>query len=197
MAARAIVRQRVSMPRRPRVHAPGLIHHVTAHGIDERSLFADDADRWRFIGILGDVTREVQWRCVAFCLMETHYHLIVQEGDVPLSRAMRLLNGRYVTEYNRRHGRRGHLFEARYRDWPIDDEAHLLSAIRYVARNPLEVHACARPEEWKWGSYAQLVGTAEGWSFVSTSWTLALFAPGRERAIEVVRQAVESVPGTS
>jgi len=173
-----------------------LIHHVTAHGIDARPLFADDADRWRFIGLLSDVTREVAWRCLSFCLMETHYHLLVQEGETPLSRAMRLLNGRYVTQYNHRHGRRGHLFEARYRDRLVSTEEHLLAAVRYIARNPLEVSACVRPEDWRWGSYGQLVGAARGWSFVSTAWTLALFAPERERAIQIVREFVESVPGT-
>lgn len=184
------------MPRRPRVHAPGLVHHVTSHGIDARPLYEDDHDRWRFVGLLGDVTREVGWLLLQFCLMETHYHLIVIEGEVPLSKAMRLLNGRYVTEYNRRHARRGHLFEARYRDIPIEDEPHLLSALRYVARNPIEVNACARPQDWSWGSYAQLIGTAPGWSFVSTAYVLSLFSPERQRAIESVREFVEPVPGT-
>ena len=187
---------RAEMPRRPRVHAPGLIHHVMAHGIDARPLFSDDADRWRFIGILGDVTREVGWLCLGFCLMDTHYHLLVEEGEIPLSKGMRLLNGRYVTEYNRRHGRRGHLFEARYRDVAIKDEGHLMTAVRYLARNPLEVGACARAEDWPWSSYPQLVGVAKGWSFVSSAVTLSLFADRRDRAIEIVRQVVESVPGT-
>jgi REP element-mobilizing transposase RayT len=184
------------MPRRPRVSAPGLLHHVTDHGIDARPLFADDADRWRFIAVLSDVTREVDWRCLGFCLMETHYHLIVEEGHVPLSKAMRLLNGRYVTEYNRRHGRRGHLFEARYRDKLILTEEHLIAAVRYLARNPLEVGACVRAEDWPWGTYGQMVGATKGWSFVSTAWFLALFSPRRERAIEMVREYVEPVPGT-
>lgn len=128
--------------------------------------------------------------------METHYHLLLQEGDVPLSKGMRLLNGRYVTAYNRRHGRRGHLFEARYRDTPIRDEGHLMTAVRYLARNPLEAGACARAEDWPWSSYPQLIGVSRGWSFVNSAATLSVFASPRDRAIEIVRQVVEAVPGT-
>jgi putative transposase len=164
--------------------------------VDSRALYADDHDRWRFIGILGDVTREIGWRCLAFCLMNTHYHLLIEEREVPVSRGMRLLNGRYATSHNMRHRRVGHLFNGRYRDMPIDSEEHLLSAIRYVALNPVAAGMCAKPEEWPWGSYGQLVGAARGWSFVSTTWTLSLFAPEPRRAAALARRFVESVPGT-
>jgi REP element-mobilizing transposase RayT len=184
------------MPRRPRIHLPGSLHHITAHGVDARPLYIDDHDRWHFLGILDAVTRETGWRCLGFCLMDTHYHLLVEERETPLSRSMRLLNGRYASRYNERHDRRGHLFEGRYRDSHVADEAHLLLALRYVARNPLDVVGCARPQDWPWSSYAQLIGDSQGWSFVSTAWTLSLFAPQRRRAIEIVREFVESVPGT-
>jgi REP element-mobilizing transposase RayT len=179
------------MPRRPRIHVPGSLHHVTAHGIDARPLYADDHDRWYFVGRLGDVTREIGWRCLGFCLMETHYHLILEEGDVALSKGMRLLNGRYATAFNERHGRRGHVFEGRYRDRTIDDESHLLAAIRYVARNPVDAGACGRPHEWPCSTYGHLIGAARGWSFVSTAWLLALFAPQRAAAVAAVRGFVE------
>jgi REP element-mobilizing transposase RayT len=179
------------MPRRPRVHVPGSLHHVTAHGVDTRPLYADDHDRWFFIGRLGDVTREIGWRCLAFCLMDTHFHLVVEQGEVPLWRGMRLLNGRYAAAFNERHGRRGHLFEGRYRDTPVEDESHLLTTIRYVARNPVDAGVCRRPQDWPWSTYGQLVGARRGWSFVSDAWLLALFAPPRDRAVAAVRGFVE------
>jgi putative transposase len=169
---------------------------VTAHSIDQMPLFRDDDDRWFFIGILGRVSRETGWRCLGFCLMDTHYHLLIEEREVPLWRSMRLLNGRYATAFNARYDRRGHLFEGRYRDRPIAGDSHLLAALRYVARNPVEVGACAVPQDWPWSSYGQLIGFAKGWSFVSTAWTLSLFSPTRQCAIEIVREFVESVPGT-
>jgi REP element-mobilizing transposase RayT len=184
------------VPRKPRLHAPGTFHHVTAHGVDMRPLYEDDQDRWRFIGILGDVTREVGWRCLGFCLMLTHYHLLLQEADVPLWRGMRLVNGRYAVAFNERHARAGHLFRGRYGDTLIEGDSHMLAAIRYVARNPVEAGACSRPEDWPWSTYAQLIGEQRGWSFVSTAWTLGLFAPERELAQQIVRRFVDQVPGT-
>ena len=184
------------MPRRPRIHVPGSLHHVTAHGVDARPLYTDDHDRWHFLGLLDAVTRETSWRCLGFCLMDTHYHLLIEERDLPLGRSMRLLNGRYATSFNQRHDRRGHVFEGRYRDRPVTDDAHLLLALRYLALNPVEVGACARPQDWPWSSYGALIGVARGWSFVSTAWTLSLFAPQPPRAIQIVRQFVEAVPGT-
>lgn len=184
------------VPRKPRLQAPGTFHHVTAHAVDSRPLYEDDTDRWRFIGLLGDVTREVGWRCLAFCLMDTHYHLLLREGDVRLWRGMRLLNGRYAVAFNERHGRDGALFRSRYADKIVEHESHLLATIRYISLNPVEAGICAGPCDWPWSSYGQLVGEAKGWSFVSTAWTLSQFAPQQNRAIWLVRQFVEQVPGT-
>jgi len=142
-------------------------------------LFGDDEDRWYFLGLLGTVTREIGWRCLAFCLMGTHYHLVLEERDVPLSRGMHLLNGRYAVAVNARYGRSGHLFRSRFSDTSIDSESHLLSALRYVALNPVDAGLSTSPEEWPWSSYGQLIGVARGWSFMSTAWTLSLFAPHR------------------
>jgi REP element-mobilizing transposase RayT len=184
------------MPRRARVHVPGSFHHLTAHGVDSRPLFEDDDDRWRFLGILGEVTREIGWRCLAFCLMTTHYHLLVQERDAPIWRAMRLLNGRYVVAFNKRHGRVGHLLNGRYRDTPIEKEEHLFAALRYIALNPVEAGACGRAEDWPWSSYPQLVGLARPSRFVSRTWVLAQFAPHPREAMRRARSFVEQVPGT-
>jgi REP element-mobilizing transposase RayT len=65
---------------------PGLIHHITAHGVDTRALFSDDLDRGRFVKVLAALARVHDWHCLAFCLMTTHFHLLVQERDDPLSR---------------------------------------------------------------------------------------------------------------
>jgi REP element-mobilizing transposase RayT len=196
MAARSSFAHAGWMPRKPRFHVPGSMHHVTAHGIESSPLYRDDHDRWRFIGILDAVTRETQWRLLGFCLMDTHYHLLVEERETPLSRSMRLVNGRYATAFNDRHERTGHLFNGRYRDTAIESDSHLLSAVRYVALNPVAVYECTRPQDWPWGTYGQLIGAATGWSFVSAAWTLSLFSPHRDRAIQRVREFVESVPGT-
>jgi len=184
------------VPREVRFHEPGSYRHITARGNDRHALFRDDDDRWAFLGALGDVTRSFGWRCLGWCLMTTHYHLLVQEQAKPLSSGMHLLHSRYVRQFNRRHGHRGHVFGGRYHVATIVDDAHLLLALRYVARNPVEAGLCARPESWPWSSYGQLVGARPPMSFLSRAHALSLFDPRPERAVELARRFVEPVPGT-
>jgi REP element-mobilizing transposase RayT len=184
------------MPREHRFHEPWSYRHVTARGNDPADLFRDDDDRRCFLGLLGDVTRRVGWRCLGWCLMTTHYHLLVQERDRPLSSGMHLLHSGYVRAFNRRYDRRGHVFGGRYRVATIDDDAHLLLAIRYLARNPVEAGICASPADWPWSSYGQLVGVARPLSFFSRAHALSLFDARPERAVDAVRRLVEPVPGT-
>jgi REP element-mobilizing transposase RayT len=184
------------VPRKLRIHEPGSIHHVTSHGIASMRLYEDDVDRWRFLGILGDVTRECDWRILAFCLMTTHVHLLVEVREHPLWRPMHLLNSRYGRHVNRRHGRKGHVFDGRYHDAQISDEGHLLAAFRYIALNPCEAGICSDPAAYPWSSYAALIGAARQWSFVRDGPLWSMFAPSRSTAVERMRAFVEQVPGT-
>jgi putative transposase len=184
------------MPRRPRISQPDSIHHITSHGVDTRALFSDDLDRGRFVNLLAALARVHDWRCLSFCLMTTHYHLLVEERHAPLSKAMHLLNSRYSWHVNTRFKRRGHVFEGRYHDQIVTGEAHLFGAVRYIARNARDAGMCDTPEEWRWSSYPALIGLAPAWSFIDSARVLSLFGQERGRAIERVREFVDKVPGT-
>ena len=185
-----------TMPRKPRVNAPGLIHHVTVRASAGDVLFDDDVDRRRHLGLLSDVTRETDLRCLAFCQMTTHAHLLVQERDVPLARCMHLLNSRYGRHVNARRERIGHVQATRYGDNLVEDDGYLRAALAYIWRNPCEAGMCERPEDWPWSSYRALIGLGRPWSFVDSAWLLSHFAPARDEAIRIVRGFVEQVPGT-
>jgi hypothetical protein len=81
----------------------------------------------------------------------------------------------YAKLYNRDHGRRGHLFRARYYSGPIEDDAHLLETIRYIALNPVRAGICQRPEDWRWGTYRATLGLDRAPPCIALSW-LELFA---------------------
>lgn len=119
-----------------------------------------------FMRQLALVTSRTGWNCVAYCLMTTHYHLVVDVDQGVLPVAMQLLNRRYARRYNRRHGLRGHAFFDRYGSSRILDGLHLLDRFTYVARNPVEAGACSNPADYRWSSYAGTVGVAELASFV-------------------------------
>jgi REP element-mobilizing transposase RayT len=94
-----------------------------------------------------------RWACRAFCLMTTHYHLLLSTKDVDLGEGMQRLNGRYAQWFNARHARSGHLFEGRYRSVLVESQAHLLESYRYIALNPVSAGLCREPEDWLWSSY--------------------------------------------
>jgi REP element-mobilizing transposase RayT len=121
--------------------------HVTARGVHGTDIFLVDLDRFDFIALLDKASARHGIRVFARCLMDTHYHLIV-DAEVPkLSAAMHELNGKYALRFNQRHGRRGHLFGKRFSSWVIEDDDHFHAAIEYVVNNPATAGPRARHNE--------------------------------------------------
>lgn len=167
-----------------RVEFPGAWVHVAARAVHGSALFADDADRRRFLRRLAVVVGRYGWICTAYCLLGTHYHLIVQTPRTNLALGMQDLNSVYARGFNLRHARHGHVFSERYAPTPVATDAHLLAAHCYVARNPVAAGLCARPEDWRYGSHRATVGLAPAPRLLTTTPLLALFEadPGRARA---------------
>src|SRR4051812_18386656 len=178
------------MPRPPRDTAPG-VFHVTVHSVRDTELFRDDIDRTRFLAELARATALLDWTCVSFCLMRTHYHLIIDVPADAMPRGMKALNFRYAAAFNARHRTRGHVTERRYNANRIHDDGQLLTTFRYVARNPVTAGICDRPQDWPWSSYAGTVGLAPAQSFVDASCVLAQFDAPLEFAIARLRRYVE------
>jgi putative transposase len=138
-------------------------------------LYRDETDRWEFLRILAHVTATKSWTCIAYCLMTSHYHLIVEVGDGILPAAMQALNHPYALNYNGRYGLRGHVQFRRYGSRRIVDDDDLLGVFAYVANNPVEAGLCRSPAEWPWSSYAGSVGLAPLASFVDPARLLRCF----------------------
>lgn len=139
------------MPRVPRSALPEAGYfHVTARGAGRIAIVRDDDDRRRFLQLLASAGKRVGWQVYAYCLMDTHYHVVVEAERDALSRALHRVNGVYAQGFNRRHGRWGHLFGERFAAWVVLDEGHLIAACRYVLRNPVRAGLCERAAEWPW-----------------------------------------------
>jgi putative transposase len=131
---------------------PDGIYHVTARGVDGTAVFRDDDDRRTFLRILAETARGHRWRCHAFCLMGTHYHVLVETTRERLSAGFQRLNGLYAQLFNRRHARTGHLFGDRFAARVIEDESHLAAASAYIRANPVRAGLCATPDDWPWSA---------------------------------------------
>jgi len=143
------------VPRRPRNNLPDGYYHVTARAVSGSDLFVDDGDRREFVWLLGRFTAQFELRCFSYCLMSTHYHLLLAGTQVGLSAAMAAIHSRYAQRFNARHDRFGHLFAGRYSAYVVRDDEHLRQALDYVAFNRVKGGLCERPEEWRWTWVAQ------------------------------------------
>src|SRR5690606_33720596 len=150
----------------PRDEEPGAIHHVTAHSLDGGRIVVDDADRNALLEDIGTVVSRQRWTCLACCILDTHYHLLLATPEPNLGDGMRWLNGAYAQRFNRRHARRGHLFRERYRNRRVRTDAHLLLTVRYIARNRMAAGLVPDPAADPWSSYPGIVGRVPCWAFV-------------------------------
>jgi REP-associated tyrosine transposase len=178
--------------RKPRIDLPDAIHHVTAVASGDELLFREPADRRRFMQQLRRAVTDHDWRCQAYCLMGTHFHLIVYTVTATLSVGMRRLIGEYAQWFNWKYGRRGHLFAGRFSSRHISDDAHLLEAHRYVALNPVRAGHCDDPADWRWGSYRALAGLEPPPDFLDVKAVHELFSLEPEPAKRAYRAFVLS-----
>jgi putative transposase len=148
------------MARQPRLEYEGAMHHVMSRGNDGILTYRDDVDRERFLALLAEEIARSRWTLHDYCLMSNHYHLSITTPECTLSTGMHRLLARYVQYFNRRHGRRGHLFQERFKSVLVEEETHGIVLSRYISLNPVKAGICERPERWKWSSYAARAGFA-------------------------------------
>jgi putative transposase len=129
--------------------------------------------------------------CDASCLMTNHSHLVLKALEPTLSRGMRQCNGVYTQQFNRPHGRVGHVFQGWYQAMLVDREPSLLQLVRDVVLNPVRAGLVTSPEHWRWSSYPATVGQAQTPDWLATGWVLRQCgtrrAPAHQRLAQVVR----------
>ena len=147
----------LAMPRTARASAGGVCYHVTNRGNGRAKVFHDADDYAAFLTLLRQAGERLPMRLVAYCLMPNHFHLVAwPRADGDLSRWMQWLLTSHVRRHHGRYRSRGHIWQGRFKAFPIQSDDHLLTVIRYVERNPvravkLKVRSA---ERWRWSSIA-------------------------------------------
>jgi len=149
------------MSRPLRVEFPGALYHLTARGNNKDEIFLNDDDRLCFLELFGQEIEQQRWICYAYCLMDNHYHLLVETPEGNLVNGMRRLNGRYTQTFNRRHGHVGHVFQGRYKSILVEKDAYLFELSRYIVLNPVRAGMVEVPEAYAWSSYQSAVGLTD------------------------------------
>ena len=168
------------MARPLRLEYAGALYHVTARGNARQDIFLDDDDRQRFLGVLDRVVSRFHLLLHAYCLMDNHFHLVVETPEANLSKAMRQLNGVYTQVFNRRHRRVGHVLQGRFKAIVVEREGYLLELCRYVVLNPVRAGLIRQPNTYPWSSYRATAGLASAPACLTVDWLLSQF--GRQRS---------------
>lgn len=190
------------MPRPPRNAYPGTFFHVATRGNRRCEIFSDSIDRSVFLRLLDRSERKYNWRLYAWCLMTTHYHLVLSIPDGGLSPGMCELNGGFARWSNKRHEREDHLFGRRFGSTEIVRDEHLLESIRYVVLNPVRAGMCKEAAGWHWSSYRASAGLEAAPRYLALGELLGLFSVDPGRAVASFRHFVaggttdRAVPGT-
>jgi REP element-mobilizing transposase RayT len=164
------------MARPLRIEFPGALYHVTARGDRRERIYTSDVDRGRFLELLAREVGQQHWLLYAYCLMDNHYHLLVETPEANLVRGMRRLNGAYTQWFNRRHGLVGHVLQGRYKAILVEKDSHLLELARYVVLNPVRANAVREPVSYAWSSYRATLGAAPCPAWLSAAQLLAWFS---------------------
>lgn len=146
------------MARPLRILYPGAFYHVTSRGNERKEIFKSKRDREKFLEYLESASIRYQAVIHVFCLMDNHYHLLLETPAGNLPQIMRHINGAYTTYFNVKRNRFGHLLQGRYKAILVDKDEYAKELSRYVHLNPVRANMVDIPEEYEWSSFSYYIG---------------------------------------
>lgn len=150
------------MARPPRIWYEGAVYHVMNRGVRQEIIFNTTNDYLHFLKTLEIGLKKYNCTLYAFCLMTNHYHLLIRTTDKPLCDFMKWFQRNYSRTYNMQHDYSGHVFESRYRAVLVMDARYFIHVSRYIHLNPVKAGIVIFPEEYRWSSYQEYIGTTSG-----------------------------------
>jgi putative transposase len=191
------------MPRTARSCLGGYTYHVLNRGNARGTVFHKPADYDAFVDLMAESSLRVPMRVLAYCLMPNHFHLALwPRADGDLSRWMHWLMTAHVRRYLRYYRSSGHVWQGRFKAFPVEEDEHLLAVLRYIERNPLRAGLVGRAEEWSWSSLRWLSASAQspvrlepGTVPRGTLWAEGVNAATGDIDLEAIRESV--CPGSS
>jgi len=178
------------MSRPLRIEYPDAWYHVMNRARRGQVAFPAREDKLAFLYLVKETAEMFNLKVSAWCLMETHYHLLVQTPDANLARCMRHINGVYTQKYNFRHGSDGTLFRGRYKSILVDADNYLLELVRYIHRNPIRAGLVEKLSQYNWSSHKAYLSGSEKWNWVHKDFILGMLAKSRIAQMRKYKQFV-------
>jgi putative transposase len=146
------------MARKPRVEFTGAFYHVMCRGNQRQIIFRSDSDRKYYLERLEQYRHRYGFKVYAYVLMSNHVHMLLETGEVPLSRIMQGLQLRYTGYFNRKYKKVGHLFQSRYKAILCDRAAYMVELVRYLHLNPQRMRSPIQAATYRWSSHGAYLG---------------------------------------
>jgi putative transposase len=178
------------MVRPLRIEYPGCMYHITARGNGRGVIYLCEEDRILFLDLLCKVKYIYSWEIYSYCLMDNHYHLLIETPLGNLSKGMHYINGVYSQKFNKKYNRVGHVLQGRYKSILVDKDSYFLELARYIVLNPVRAFMVSNVSEWQWSSYLATCEEGASQSLVNTDYLLSNFATSRNLAISKYKQFV-------
>lgn len=169
------------MSRIARIKEAYTTYHIILRGNERKNIFISDDDRKRFIETLERMKEKYNFELEAYCLMDNHVHLIIDDNGNDISQIMKSINTSYAVYFNRVYQRVGHLFQDRFKSEGVSDDTYLMSLSAYIHNNPVRAGIVKQPEEYIWSSMNEYIGKRKN-QIVRINRILSLFSPSRIKA---------------
>ena len=170
------------MARPLRIQYPGAMYHIISRGIGRMTIFHNEKDWKKFTHFMERVIKKYNWNCHAYCLMGTHYHILLETPDANLVPGMKQLNQFYSQFYNWKYHRVGPVLQGRYKSWLVEKGEKFLDNSRYIVNNPVNAKMVQHPSEWPYSSFRATRGLEKVPGFLETDFLLKHFSSSRKKA---------------
>lgn len=170
------------MPRRAREKSETGIYHVIVRGINKQNIFHDNDDRQQLFMVIARAKEKSDFKIYAYCFMNNHIHLLLHEGAETIGEVMKRVGSSYVYRYNQKYERIGYLFQDRYKSESVNDDAYLLTVLRYIHHNPKKAGLVENIEDFPWSSYRDYKG---GKGITDIDFILNVIHSNREKALQL------------
>ena len=181
------------MGRPLRIEYPDAFYDITARGNERQNIFRSNRDRERFLGYLESASDRYKAIIHTYCLMDNHYHILLQTPAGNLSQIMHHINGAYTNYFNVKRKRSGHLFQGRYKALLVDIDGYAQELSRYIHLNPVKAGMVKKPEQYKWSSYRDYINVNKSSKWLCIDFVLSLFSIKTSIAKKQYRRFVESM----
>lgn len=177
------------MPRQARIDYPGALHHIIGRGIERRAIFKKEADKSLYFKIIKEQLSKSSVQIYAWCIMDNHFHILLQTGKTSISEFMRRILTGYAVNYNKIHNRAGHLFQNRYKSILCDKDEYLLPLIRYIHQNPVKAKVVniSKLSGYHWAGHRDIL-KKHGEGIIAREEVLGYFGKTEQKAIAAYKE---------